>query len=71
MIGGEGITAFNRFDRLRNRRNKIEYYGDVHFILTLEMVLEDFQASRAIYEASLGYYQENAAINAQISENEQ
>ena len=71
MIGGEGIKVFSRFDRLRNRRNKIEYYGDAHFILTLEMVLEDFQASRAIYEASLGFYQENAAITAQISENEQ
>ena len=70
MIGEDGTKAFNRFDRLRNRRNKIEYYGDVHFILTLEMVLEDYQASRAIYEASLGYYQENAALSAQISENE-
>lgn len=71
MISDDGAKAFNRFDRLRNRRNKIEYYGDAHFILSLEMVLEDFQTSKAIYEASLGYYQENAAISAQISENEQ
>lgn len=70
MVSEEGSKVFKRFDRLRNRRNKIEYYGDPHFLLSLEMVLEDFQASKAIYEASLSYYQENAAISAQISENE-
>lgn len=67
MVDQDGSSVFKRFDRLRSRRNKIEYYGDPHFILSLEMVLEDYSAARAIYEASLDFYQFIAAQSEAIS----
>lgn len=61
MVGEEDAHIFKRFDRLRNRRNKIEYYSDPYFMLTLEMVLEDYEAARRIYEGALMYYQSVAS----------
>jgi uncharacterized protein (UPF0332 family) len=61
MVRDDESQVFKRFDRLRSRRNKIEYYSDPYFILSLEMVLEDYEAARKIYEGALMYYQEVAS----------
>lgn len=63
LVSEEGSQVFKRFDRLRSRRNKIEYYSDPYFILSLEMVLEDYAAARKIYEAALLYYQGTASTD--------
>jgi uncharacterized protein (UPF0332 family) len=63
MVSEEDAQIFKRFDRLRSRRNKIEYYSDPHFLLSLEMVLEDYAAARRIYEGALSHYQGTASID--------